>query len=272
VREALSDSITLFNRRIPLWALGAVVGGLLMVVLLLSAVLSGGGAVPTAADPSATPPPPSPDMAKIFALAAVGNQDAMRTIEDIGEGERSSAAWLALGKGRLATGQSAAAMDAFEKAVAEDTRAGHDDILLRAVRIAVDDDSMRARALRFAATELGAEGADLLFDVWASTSQKTQATVEAKTLLDGPDVRKHASAALSVALALRETKSCSELKALLPAAIESGDERALRPLQKLVAARGCGFLGLGDCYPCLRQGTLLGDAIDAVQIRNAPRF
>jgi hypothetical protein len=211
-------------------------------------------------------------MAKIFALAAVGNRDAMRSIEDIDEGDRSAAAWLALGKGSLATGQSPAAMDAFEKAVREDQRAGNDEALLRAVRAAADDDSTRARALRFAAADLGAAGADLLFDVWAATSQKTQATVEAKELLDSPEVRKHASAALSVALSLRETKACAEVKALLPAAVESGDERSLRPLQKLVAARGCGFLGLGDCYPCLRQGTLLGDAIDAVQIRNAPRF
>ena len=51
-----------------------------------------------------------------------------------------------------------------------------------------------------------------------------------------------------------------------------GDDRSSRPLTALASRKGCGFLGLGDCFSCLRRGTDLADAQKAAQQRKSPEF
>ena len=143
---------------------------------------------------------------------------------------------------------------------------------MRGVRRAVDAPATRVRALELAAKRLGARGADLLFDVWFSTPGKTPTTRAAKEWLDSPSVREHASPALKMALAVRETKTCSALLELLPKVQQSGDERSAGALRRFSSTSGCGFLDLEDCYSCLRKGTALDDAIAAVSARPAPKF
>ena len=112
----------------------------------------------------------------------------------------------------------------------------------------------------------------MLFDVWFSTVGKTPATRAAKEWLDSNAVRQRASPALRAALDIREAKTCSALLELLPRVAKDGDERSLRPLERLQNSSGCGFLNLADCYPCLRKGSALTDAIAAVSARPAPKF
>ena len=71
---------------------------------------------------------------------------------------------------------------------------------------------------------------------------------------------------------MRETKGCSEIARLLPKVTEGGDERCLKPLQRLRSKSGCGILQLADCYTCLRKDSALEDAIAEVSKRPAPRF
>jgi hypothetical protein len=40
----------------------------------------------------------------------------------------------------------------------------------------------------------------------------------------------------------------------------------------LNGSRGCGFLGVQDCYPCLRSGSELKDAIEAASKHEAPEI
>ena len=126
------------------------------------------------------------------------------------------------------------------------------------------------------ASVLGAGGADFLYDVYDDNrAGNANLSKQAKALLDTDSVRAHASAALKVALDLPEAKkdSCAAVKKLLPRLQESGDARVSPTLKRLAERRGCGFLGLGDCFSCLRSanGKDFAAAQKAVAERPAPR-
>ena len=53
---------------------------------------------------------------------------------------------------------------------------------------------------------------------------------------------------------------------------EFADERAFRPLLSMSNHKGCGFLKLSDCYPCLKGDEDLVQALKLVQQRKGPRF
>ncbi len=65
---------------------------------------------------------------------------------------------------------------------------------------------------------------------------------------------------------------CSDYAELLPRAIEFADERSEKKLKSLNGTRGCGFLGMQDCYPCLRKGSDLEAAQKAAGKREAPKL
>ena len=120
---------------------------------------------------------------------------------------------------------------------------------------------------------LGQKGADLLFDVW-ETHRKTPAmaptTKAAKHHLETNAVRTRATPSLLILLDLWLAKSCPSYKQLLPRAGQFADERAVGKLKSLQSGRGCGFLGFGDCFPCLRGSKDLSNALKAAQSRPAP--
>jgi hypothetical protein len=216
--------------------------------------------------------PPAPELSATIALARSGDRAALGVLQARRESSRTAAEWEAIGLGRAKANEYGAALGALEHAVQLDSSLSNDQDVLVTVRRAADQDDVRRRALDFAAGPLGAGGADVLFDVWASTTEKTEATTLAKSLLDRDDVHAHASEALRVALDLRHTTRCDDVKKLVPTALQSADERAYRPLMALSSRHGCGFLGLGDCFSCLRTGHDLSDAQKAAQSRKAPRF
>jgi hypothetical protein len=118
----------------------------------------------------------------------------------------------------------------------------------------------------------GALSADLLYEVWTGTPDRTDETELARLLLLGPDIRAKASKAVLVAVDLREAGTCEENAKLLPSAIEIGDKRALIPITRLFRRTGCGANKRQDCYPCLREGDTLKSALVAVKKRREPRL
>jgi len=201
-----------------------------------------------------------------------GQPEALGELAQVPSAKRTGAASLALGMGYLNTQKAEPALEAFSAALKADPELMEHRDLLGGVRRLVDDPVTRERALELAATRLGAPGVDLLFDVWLATKEKTAATLGARKWLDSDAVRAAASPAAKLALELRETKGCSALRELLPRARASGDERSLAPLKRLQVKSGCGFLGLKDCYGCLRGEGALEQAQSAVSDRPAPRF
>ncbi len=183
-----------------------------------------------------------------------------------------ASAALTRAKQLLVAGDSGGALDELEQALDIQPNLGRDAGLLAAVRKAVDDPVTRDRAIELSARRLGAAGVDLLYDVWACTSRKTPATRAARKWLDEPETRTRAHPAAVLALEIRAARTCGAVRDLLPRLTEQGDERSLSPLRRYRTTRGCGFLGLGDCYKCLRRGDALEKAIAAVARRPAPSF
>jgi hypothetical protein len=204
--------------------------------------------------------------------ASRGQPEAMGQLAKVPSAKRTGAASLALGTGYLNTLKNEQALDAFTAALSADPELKDHSDLLRGVRKLVDDPVTRDRALELAATKLGDRGVDLLFDVWIATREKTPATRAARKWLDTDAVRAQGSAAAQLALEIRETRGCSAFKELLPRAKAQADDRSLSSLERLQTKSGCGFLGLKDCYGCLRGDGLLEQAISAATERPAPRF
>jgi len=127
-------------------------------------------------------------------------------------------------------------------------------------------------ALAAMAAVPGPISADLLYEVWTGTVERSGNTELARSLLLGRDVRAKASAALLVAIELRETETCEGHAKLLPRATEVGDKRAFGPLSRLLRRTGCGPGKKSDCFPCLRTGDALKNALEAVKLRREPDF
>jgi hypothetical protein len=130
-------------------------------------------------------------------------------------------------------------------------------------------------ALELAAAQ-GARGADVLYDVASDRSlAKSPLAQRAKSFLEDDRVRQNASPALAALLRLSsalKAPRCGELKRILAEASGAFDQRALPALGRLAERRGCGLLGLGDCYSCLRSGRELKTALEAAKSQASPRF
>lgn len=183
-------------------------------------------------------------------------------------------AWLALGTGYARIQQFDASLGAYGTALELDAALASDARLLMDVRAAADAPGQREAALKLAET-LGSTGADLVYDLWwslrANAAGKDSAA-EVLAVLQRAPLRDKASPALDVALTLNDAKSCVGYKKIMDQAAEHADQRALPKLQPLTQRSGCGFLGLRDCYACLRGGSQLSTAIDRARSEPGPSF
>jgi hypothetical protein len=150
-----------------------------------------------------------------------------------------------------------------------------DPSLLSDVRRMAERPDVGTEALNLAAISLGTSGADLLFDVADKGKAANPSVQRAKSLLEEEPAKSHISAALRAELLLQAAMKkprCTELKRLLPDLLNAADERALPLLTRLSDRRGCGFLGLSDCYGCLRVGGDLNRVLEAARSRAKPSF
>jgi serine/threonine protein kinase len=120
-------------------------------------------------------------------------------------------------------------------------------------------------------SKMGTRGIDIVYDIayGASGRQYPQAAARAHHVIDLPEVRGRAAPALSVLLDFRDAKTCEAKRALLDRARTQGDARMIAVLQPYEAARGCGFLGVSDCYPCMHKDKLLREAMSAIEERSS---
>jgi hypothetical protein len=214
----------------------------------------------------------SPDVGALLNLALQGNAKALSDLETLAKEDPSAETWLAVARARKASGKLNEALAAYSAAVKTDTQVKSDPSLLADLRQLAVNEQIYEQVLSFAVTDLGASGVDLLIDVWLGAQGTSVPSQRAKKLLEDPKVREQGTAAARIALELREARGCDAQKALLPRATTDADERSSIPLGRLLGRRGCGFLGLSDCYSCLRAGTELGAAIAAAKSRPSPRF
>ncbi|MGD0677882.1 MAG: serine/threonine-protein kinase [Polyangiaceae bacterium] len=153
--------------------------------------------------------------------------------------------------------------------LAADPSAAADHKLEEDVRNAALVKETQEQAFELLESKLGSVGVDILYDIAFGATGRLypQAASRAKRSLTANAVRGRASNALGVLLELREAKGCEAKHALLERARDQGDARILTVLQQFEATRGCGFLNVADCYPCMRRDGLLGEAIAAIEER-----
>jgi len=150
-----------------------------------------------------------------------------------------------------------------------DPSALSDTKMLEDIRnIAVGSEAQDA-AFNLLESGMGANGVDVLYQMahadWAS--EYPAAAARAQRALKREDVRAKATPQLALALDLRAASTCDAKKALLPKARELGDARALVVLRSYRPAKGCGFLGGRDCWPCMHRDGSLKQTIQAIEDR-----
>jgi serine/threonine-protein kinase len=142
-----------------------------------------------------------------------------------------------------------------------------DDRILQIVLAAAERSETADEAFSLLEGALGARGVDGLIELSSSKSAPPATRSRATKSLSRSDVRANASAGTSVLLDLKSAKSCAAKKDLLERVKADGDARVLPTLKAMKNTRGCGFLGMRDCYPCLRRDGTLDEALAAVESR-----
>lgn len=161
------------------------------------------------------------------------------------------------------------AMRIISKLAQLDPEAGRDPELVQALVAALNSDEESAQAAtRLLEQELGEAGVELLYDL---TVKQTGARWKPRLnqSLTKADVLAKATPALRVAIDLRAARRCETKRELLRRAQKEGDRRSLVQLRSLTERRGCGFLNLQDCWPCLRKSAALSEAIAALESRTS---
>jgi hypothetical protein len=285
LREALFGRVRIANRPVPLWLVLAPILGLTALVAALVGGIVGGGEgsaaepVPAASgaseagDPSRSAPPAEGEKGKALTLlerAATGEPTALAALEQKKPKELGTDEALAIARGKVAQ-DVVAAKKLRERLSADPGLAKDKKIIADLLRFAHGRETSQDALATMAALP-GPLSADLVYEVWTGTAERSEATELARSILLGKDVRPKASPALGVALDLREATTCEENLALLTRAIEHGDKRALVPINRLARRAGCGPNKKQDCYPCLRDGDLLKRAFNAVRVRREPEL
>jgi hypothetical protein len=212
---------------------------------------------------------------ELLRQAASGDRKALAKLGGKPEKQRSLAEWKALGRGYAKTADLERSLTAYGRALRLDPSLGADARLQRDVRQALGHSATHREAIALCTKSLGSAGADLLYDVWESyrrDSRMKPYADRAMQALTTQAVRESASPALSIAMDLQQARGCAAHKKLLPRAAQHADARSDPYLRRLLARKGCGFLGLGDCYSCVRGDANLRPALDRARTTPAPDF
>jgi serine/threonine protein kinase len=282
----LRGQVRIGGQPVPVWviATAAVASGFFAALLVTVVLVAGGGPVEPsaffdssqrarAADAAAAGSEQAAD--ELARRAARGDRDALSRLQKVPDAERSLRDWRALGRGYATIQDYRTSMAAYARALKLDRSLAGDRRLLADVRRALAVVGSHDAALALCKNALGSAGADLLFDLWAKERRnpnRKQYAEAARIALEEQEVRSRASPALSIALALQAARGCSAHKRLLARAAEHADARSEPYLRRLQARRGCGFLGLGDCYSCVRGDPNLGRALKRAADHPAPSY
>src|SRR4029079_16290949 len=98
-----------------------------------------------------------------------------------------------------------------------------------------------------------------LLELSTNKSMTLQSRTRATRSLARPEIRANASPAALVLVDLKAATACSARRDVLERVKETGDGRCLATLKAMRNPRGCGFMGVRDCWGCLRKEDILDD-------------
>lgn len=281
VRAELARPLAVGSIIVPLWVMIASgIGASLVLTLVTLRTLAFGGSSAAVARVASSMPsrsaggasplasaraPASPKTR--LARAAAGEEAALDALLAIPPDQRTTDQAFAVASGQQARHRRE--LDRLLREVEADPRRLRErNVQDRLIAAARRPDTGAATLRRLAAID-AFEAPDLLYRIWTGTRATTPMTKLAESLLHTEAVKRRASPALAVALALRANTSCEETKRAVERAVHQGDRRALVPLIRLASQRGCGP-HQRDCYACLRGSDLLYKAVMAVRRRPSP--
>jgi hypothetical protein len=215
--------------------------------------------VPSVAAPKPEPAPSAAPPPTLVELAASGDYKTLDELKAKPADQRSAEETLALARGR--SHNKSAALEGFGKEIKKNEDLLKDKNQLSRLRDFLNDRETTNQAAGIIVDLPGTLGPDLLYEA-ASSAKKTETAQLAEDLLATKEVREKASPSLAVALDLRKTEACDELKNLLPKAAEVADRRSIPLLARLTKKKGCGDNKQDDCYECLRPLEKDKEAID----------
>ena len=282
-RESLlKRPVFLGNLRVPLWLLGAGALGSVVAIaalIVLGSLLFGGKSQASTIKDDASNRAVAKDseLAELIARAGSGDQTALAELTARPEQKRSPDEWRALGHGYAKLGHYTASLTAYQRGIVAKPEIARDPKLLADVHAAALDEASGNAALKFAAEGLAAPGLDLVYDVWESSKaipSRAALSKQARAYLDDDALRAKMSSALKVLLEVNKAQKegCGSVKKWLARAASEGDARVVPALKRFEDHRGCGFLGLSDCYYCLRASKDVAATADKVAAKPAPSF
>ncbi|MFO7178828.1 MAG: serine/threonine-protein kinase [Pseudomonadota bacterium] len=274
--RARGDSLQLFGYSIPrsiVLGLVALVGiGAATTVVLGSRASSETGTTIVAVKKEDEDDLPS----AVIEQATSGDTEALARLLDVPRSRRSLETWRALGRGHCVAKEFERCLELYRDGIAAKPALADDLEVLRDLRALAEIPAVGLQALDFFAERLGSAGPDLLFDVWNAPRAKDDTFAKrARELLGQERVKARMTPALAGYFELAEALKaprCKELQPLLERLGPVLDARSVTFLNRLTHRRGCGFLGLSDCYSCLRAGNELKTALDGARARPAPQF
>jgi len=251
----------------PPWILPAALGGsALVLVLVLIAILVGrSGAVPKPGEEGGaslveTPAKPTRATPDQIRAATAAGPSGLEELQARFPEDPVVAREIALAYG--AVGRHAEALKATRAALKLEPA---DDAVVRLVLTAATRPDTSEEAFTLLEGPLGARGVDGLIDLSTSKTLAPAYRARASRSLARAEVRANASPAASVLLDFKAAATCPAKRDLLERAKSNGDARLLPSLKALKTPRGCGFMGMRDCWPCLRRDDALDEAIRALE-------
>jgi chemotaxis protein histidine kinase CheA len=196
-----------------------------------------------------------------------GDGDALFKITNMNANERTSVLTLALETGYQA--QKLNEFNEFAASLRAPSASAAPNAMGRFMGYAISPETMLP-AFRQLSELPGSRGPDVLFAVWEKAPGGSRSSTLAHQLLHSTDQRAKATPSLLTALDLRAATSCEDYLRLLPAVLRDGDQRCSATLRALKHTDGCGDDGQQDCYPCLREGRQLDQALEAIEKRPPP--
>ena len=201
--------------------------------------------------------------------AEAGDGDALFKITNMAPDQRSSALTLALERGYQTQRQNE--FKDFARTLEQPSGLSQPNLTTHFLSYATSPETMLA-AFSHLLSWPGSTGPDVLYNVWEKAPGGSRAASLAQQLLHAEDQRAKATPALITALDLRTATSCEDYLRVMPAVQKNGDQRCSATLRALKHKDGCGDDGKQDCFACLREGTLLDDALAAIEARPAPQL
>lgn len=144
-----------------------------------------------------------------------------------------------------------------------------DEAVLQVVVNAAQRSETLEEAFALLEGALGTRGVDGLIELSTTKSASPAVRARAGRSLGRADVRANASAAAGIVIDLKAARDCPGKREVIERAKDSGDERVVPSLKAMRNPRGCGFMGMRDCYGCLRRDDVLDDAIKAIEGRSS---